>query len=101
MNRELRRLRTYLGRVVRDIEPKINDKSGIRFYFDDELSMAKRLLVQQKHSQNKFYSLHVPEVEYLNKGKAHKRYEFGVKASITVTNRSNFIVGGQSLPGNP
>ncbi|MCP4431873.1 MAG: transposase [Gammaproteobacteria bacterium] len=37
----------------------------------------------------------------MSKGKADKRYEFGVKASITVTNRSNFIVGGQSLPGKP
>ncbi len=101
MKRELRRLRTYLGRVVRDIERKLSDKPGLQFYFDDELSMARRLLAQQKHSKNKLYSLHAPEVECLSKGKAHKRYEFGVKASITVTNRSNFIVGGQSLPGKP
>ena len=101
MNRELRRLRTYLGRVVRDIERKISDKPGLGFYFDDEMGLARRLLAQEKHSKNKLYSLHAPEVECLSKGKAHKRYEFGVKASITVTNRSNFVVGGQSLPGNP
>jgi len=102
MNRELRRLRTYLGRVVRDIERKISNKPGLRFYFDDELSLARRLLTQEKHSKNKLYSLHAPEVECLCKGKAHKRYEFGVKASITVTNRSNFncrgpVVTGKSL----
>lgn len=101
MNRELRRLRTYLGRVVRDIERKISDQPGLGFYFTDELALARRLLAQERHSKNKLYSLHAPEVECLSKGKAHKRYEFGVKASITVTNRSNFIVGGQSLPGNP
>ena len=33
--------------------------------------------------------------------KAHKRYEFGVKVSITTTNRSNLVVGAQSLPGRP
>ena len=32
---------------------------------------------------------------------AHKRYEFGVKTSIAVTNKSNFVVGGKALPGNP
>ena len=31
----------------------------------------------------------------------HKRYEFGVKASIATTNKSNFVVGGIALPGSP
>ncbi len=35
------------------------------------------------------------------KGKVYKRYEFGVKASIATTNRSNLVVGARSLPGNP
>ena len=63
--------------------------------------MAKRLLAQQKSDRNKLYSLHAPEVECISKGKAHKRYEFGVKASIATTNKSNFVVGGLALPGNP
>ena len=29
----------------------------------------------------KVYSLHAPEVECIGKGKAHRRYEFGVKVS--------------------
>jgi IS5 family transposase len=45
--------------------------------------------------------VHAPEVECISKGKAHKRYEFGVKASIATTNKSNFVVGGLALPGNP
>ena len=40
-------------------------------------------------------------MECISKGKAHKRYEFGVKASIAATNKSNFLVGGLALPGNP
>ena len=40
-------------------------------------------------------------MECISKGKAHKRYEFGVKVSLTSTNKSNFIVGAQSLPGCP
>jgi len=58
-------------------------------------------LAQQKQDKNKLYSLHAPEVECISKGKAHKRYEFGVKASIATTNKSNFVVGGMALPGNP
>lgn len=101
MHRQVRTLRTYLGRVVRDIERQIADDPELQAVFAEELAMARRLLAQEKHSKHKLYSLHAPEVECLSKGKAHKRYEFGVKASITSTNKSNFIVGGQSLPGTP
>ena len=101
LHRQVRRLRTYLGRVVRDIERQIADKQALQAMFAEELAMAKRLLAQEKHSKHKLYSLHAPEVECLSKGKAHKRYEFGVKVSITSTNRRNFIVGAQSLPGRP
>ena len=56
---------------------------------------------QQQHDRNKLYSLPAPEVECLAKGKAHKRYEFGVKVSIAATNKSNFVVGAMALSGNP
>ncbi len=42
-----------------------------------------------------------PEVECIAKGKAHKKYEFGVKVSVATGTRSNFVVGMRSLPGNP
>jgi len=40
-------------------------------------------------------------VECIAKGKAHKRYEFGNKVSLVVTNRRSWIVGVQGLHGNP
>jgi len=101
MRREVKQLRTYLGRVVRDIERRIAGDRGLEEAFREELQLAKRLLTQEMKDRHKLYSVHAPEVECISKGKAHKRYEFGVKASIAVTNRSNFVVGGQSLPGNP
>lgn len=101
MRRQVKRLNTYLGRVVRDIERKIARHPEKQAVFADELAMAKRLLKQKKTDRNKLYSLHAPEVECISKGKAHKRYEFGVKASIATTNKSNFVVGGLALPGNP
>jgi Transposase DDE domain len=35
------------------------------------------------------------------KGKAHKRYEFGVKVSVATTNREGLVLGMMALPGNP
>lgn len=47
------------------------------------------------------YSVHAPEVECLSKGKAHKRYELGVKASVATTSKGGWHVGAMSCPGNP
>jgi IS5 family transposase len=68
---------------------------------EQELAMAKRLLTQQRKDKNKLYSLHAPEVECIGKGKAHKKFEFGVKVSVASTNKDNFVVGIRAEPGNP
>ena len=98
-----RKLRTILGCVVRDIERKAHKTKG---RIADEplrelLALAHRLLQQQRNSKNKLYSVHAPEVECIAKGKAHKRYEFGCKASVATTSKNNWIVGAKSLHGNP
>ena len=66
-----------------------------------ELAKAQRLLAQQRHDKHKLYSIHASEVECIAKGKAHKRYEFGNKVSFVTTSKDNWIVGVQSLQGNP
>ena len=101
LRREVKRLRTYLGRVVGDIERKTADSPEQQAVFAEELALARRLLSQKKEDKNKLYSVHAPEVECISKGKVAKRYEFGVKASIATTNRSNFVVGGMAVPGSP
>lgn len=98
MQKEVKRLRTYLGRVVRDIERKTDEKPDSLV---SELTLAKRLLAQQRHDSNKLYSLHEPHVACISKGKAHKKYEFGNKVSFCVTNKEGFILGVESLEGNP
>jgi len=88
--------------VYRDIERQLTNTDALtNGAFTDELAIAKRLLEQQRHDKNKLYACHAPEVECLAKGKTHKRYEFGVKASIAVSNRGNLVVGAQSLSGTP
>lgn len=91
-------LHTLLGRVVRDIGRKAIE---IDPQLQEYLQRAEKLLSQTQKSKDKLYSIDAPEVECISKGKAHKRYEFGCKISVAVTNASNWIVGVQALHGNP
>src|SRR6266705_2045722 len=105
-NRALRTLKTYLGRVIRDITRKIDGDHGLEGRFAHLLSLARRVREQQRGQRGaKVYSLHAPEVECIGKGKAHKPYEFGVKVSVATTLKHSkggqFIVHAQALPGNP
>jgi transposase, IS5 family len=100
-DREIKRLKTFLGRVYRDIQRKIEGRDELQDHFLAELTLAGRLLAQEKKDKNKLYSLHAPEVECISKGKAHKKYEFGVKVSVATTNRDNFVVGMFAEQGNP
>ena len=97
--REQKRLRTYLGRVIRDIERKLPEEHKITM--ESQLEIAKRILTQQRKDHGKVYSMHAPEVECIAKGKAHKPYEFGIKVGIVSTSKESFVVGVKSLPGSP
>lgn len=96
--REERRLRTFLGRVVRDIERKCNGTLGD---LQEEIDKARRLLAQKRGDSGKLYSLHEPHVECIAKGKAHKRYEFGCKVGVVTSARSNWILGAKAFHGAP
>jgi transposase, IS5 family len=105
-NRALRKLKTYLGRVIRDIARKIDSDPGLEAAFAHLLSLARRVRAQERGQRGpKIYSLHAPEVECIGKGKAHKPYEFGVKVSVATTLKHSkggqFVVHAQALPGNP
>jgi transposase, IS5 family len=104
--RALKKLRTYLGRVMRDIGRKINGNDVLRPKFARLLSLASRVHGQQQHQRGpKVYSLHAPEVECIGKGKPHRPYEFGVKVSVATTlahaKGGQFVAHVQALPGNP
>lgn len=95
---QTRKLRTYLGRVIRDIERKL---SPMPQGLDTLLTIAKRIHGQQPKDTGKLYSVHAPEVECIAKGKVHKRYEFGCKVVLVTTSLSNWIVGIDAVHGNP
>ena len=105
-NKALRTLKTYLGRVIRDIARKIDGDPGLETAFARLLSLARRVRAQERGQRGpKVYSLHAPEVECIGKGKAHKPYEFGVKVSMATTLKHSkggqFVTHVQALPGNP
>ena len=93
-----RKLRTILGRVIRDVERKCRRPSAET---GDLLALAKRLHLQKRHDKGKLYSVHAPEVECISKGKAHKRYEFGCKVALAVTSKGGWVLAAQALEGNP
>jgi IS5 family transposase len=101
MRRELKRLKTYLGRVYRDVARKVAADDVLLRRFAPLLGLTERLLRQERTSKNKLYSLHAPEVVCIAKGKAHRPYEFGSKVALAVTNREGFVLASKALKGNP
>jgi IS5 family transposase len=93
-----RKLKTQLGRVVREIERQVTEPTE---KLAKLLQTAHRIHAQQRHDKNKIYSVHEPEVECIAKGKAGKQYEFGSKVSVAVSSRGGWFVGAKSFTGNP
>lgn len=104
--RSLRKLKTYLGRVIRDIGRKIDGHPWLEEKFAPLLQLSRRVLSQERKQRGpKVYSLHAPEVECIGKGKPHKPYEFGVKVSVATpikhSKGGQFVSHVAALPGNP
>ncbi len=96
--KETKRLRTYLGRVLRNVERFIGP---LKEKQTELLRLARRIYEQRRNDRQKVYSVHAPEVECLAKGKAHKKYEFGCKVQVVTTSKAGWIVGIDALNGNP
>ena len=80
-NRALKKLKTYLGRIIRDIGRKLGGNADLLggIVLERMLALARQVRDQTQHQRGpKVYSLHAPEVECIGKGKAHRPYEFGV-----------------------
>jgi IS5 family transposase len=97
--RERKKLKVYAGRVLRDLERKLSDADFAKH--KGTLILSELVLTQKRKTKGKVYSMHEPEVECIAKGKAHRPYEFGVKASLATTARKGFVVGAMARPGNP
>ncbi len=97
--KQTKKLKTMLGRVIRDIRRKQGEDPKLDMV--QLLSLADRLMAQQRKDKNKLYSIHEPDVECISKGKAHKKYEFGCKVGIVTTSRDSWVIGAKAFHGNP
>jgi transposase, IS5 family len=105
-SRELKFLRTRLGRVIRDVGRKIEGNEVLKARFARLLDLAIKVRHQDHRERGpKVYSLHAPEVECIGKGKARSPYEFGCKVSLTTPVTSpkggQFVLHAKALHGNP
>jgi IS5 family transposase len=91
-----KKIKTIAGRLVRELERKL---PAVNIY-QTELELYKKVLLQKRNDKNKIYSLHEPYVQCISKGKEHKKYEFGSKASIIATKNSGIIIGAINIPKN-
>lgn len=102
MHKVIRRQRTIVGKLIRDIERQLALKGDANnVHYATLKQRAVQIQTQQKHDKHKLYAFHAPEAECISKGKAKQAYEFGVKVSIAVTHKEGLIVGARSFPGAP
>ena len=90
-HRALRQMKVMAGRLIRELERKLPPM--VREQQRDHFALYRRVLAQQPADRDKIYSLHEPQVYCLSKGKEHKKYEFGSKASVVMAKTSGVIVG--------
>ncbi len=84
-----KKVRTIAGRLVRELQRNLESNS---IYLID-IELFKQILSQKRATKNKIYSLHEPQTQCISKGKEHKKYEFGNKASFVYTQNTGVIVG--------
>ncbi|NJL72164.1 MAG: IS5 family transposase [Candidatus Competibacteraceae bacterium] len=99
--RERRKLRTWLGRVLRELRRHEARHASLDAKAAELLQRCERLHQQQWDDADKLYSLHAPEVVCISKGKARQRYEFGSKVSVVTSLIGNWVLSCRSLLGNP
>ena len=108
LRRGVETLKGYLRRIVGELAgvafvPANARETALWARLQSDLALSQRLLAQDGHTpgRDRVYSLHEPQTECIAKGKAHKRYEFGVKAGLVTSAKTNWILGAQVFPGNP
>ena len=87
----MKRLHTIAGILMRDMQRSFTQEQ-IESY-TEQFSLYTKVLSQKRGDTHKIYSLHEPYIYAMAKGKDHKSYEFGVKASIATTYTHGIVVG--------
>jgi|GEM_PF-1190938 len=87
----MKRLKTIMGILMRDIQRNLcEDKQS---NYQETFELFANVIDQKQKDKSKVYSIHEPHIYAIAKGKDHKKYEYGTKASIVTTKDSGIIVG--------
>jgi len=97
--KRLKKLRNYLGRILRDIARKT--KGEMSEAMQHVYALALRVHGQPVKGKDKIYSWHEDQVVCIAKGKARQRYEFGSKVSVVTSNQGNWVLASVAHEGNP
>lgn len=87
----MKRLKTITGILIRDLKRNMNEAQLKKYQETFELFL--KVSDQKQKDSNKIYSLHEQHIYAIAKGKDHKKYEYGTKASIVKTEKSGVIIG--------
>jgi IS5 family transposase len=87
----MKRLKTIVGILMRDIARNMSQEQ-LKTH-QETLDLFTKVINQQMKDSNKVYSLHESHIYAIAKGKDHKKYEYGTKASLVTTMKSNIIIG--------
>ncbi len=96
----MKRLKTIAKTILRDIDRNFKDNDSLHNKYAESFYLFMRILLQEKNTPNKIYSLHETHAYAVGKGKDHKAWEYGTKASIVTTKRSGIIIGVASHDKN-
>jgi IS5 family transposase len=88
-----KKVKTIAGRLVRELKRHLGQESVYEKNFD----LFTRVLLQKRNSKSKIYSLHEPDTVCISKGKEHKKFEFGNKASFVITRNTGVLVGAMGF----
>lgn len=94
----MKRLRTIAGVLLRECQRKL--PTDVAQQQEENFALYEQVLAQKKNDSNKIYSLHEPQVYCVAKGKDHKPYEYGAKASVVTTSKGNIILSAVSHAKN-
>jgi len=87
----MKRLKTITRVLIRDISRKLDEKKLEKY--QETFDLFLKVSDQKQKDSHKIYSLHEQHIYAIAKGKDHKKYEYGTKASIVTTMKSNIIIG--------
>jgi len=87
----MKRLKTITGILIRDLKRNMNETQLKKY--QERFELFLKVSDQKQKDSNKIYSLHEQHIYAIAKGKDHKKYEYGTKASIVKTEKSGIIIG--------